>query len=261
MTDAVLYHRDGNIGVITLNRPDNRNSMTPELLDAFATASEAARTDSGTRCIVITGTGNCFSAGADFKATLQRADGMPHERSYAMYKPFLSVYDIDVPVIGALTGHAVGGGFGLALVCDIRIGAESAKYGANFTQLGLAPGMAISFLLPRIVGHPRANELLFTGRLVNGRDAAALGILNRAVPAADVLEQAMEVAHSIANNAPLAVRASKAAIRRGLGITADAIRAAAYAEAAVQAESVATEDCREGIAAWLEKRAPVFHGK
>lgn len=258
---AVYYRNEGPVGIITLNRPDNRNSMTPELLDAFAEASQAASRDATARCVVVTGTGNCFSAGADFKATLQRAEGAPDERSYAMYAPFLSLCDLEVPVIGALNGHAVGGGFGLALVCDIRIGADSAKYGANFTRLGLAPGMAISFLLPRIVGHPRANELLFSGRLIEGREAAALGILNRAVPANDVLTTAMALAHSIASNAPIAVRATKAAIRRGLGITADAIRDAARAEATDQAQTVATEDCREGIAAWLDKRDPVFHGK
>src|SRR5512143_2123161 len=110
--DAVRYHAEGAVGVITLNRPDNRNSMTPELLDAFAVASAAARADTTTRCVVITGTGACFSSGADFRATLQRSDGAPHERSYAMYAPFLSLLDIAVPVIGALNGHAVGGGFG-----------------------------------------------------------------------------------------------------------------------------------------------------
>lgn len=258
---AVHYRSEGSVGVITLNRPDNRNSMTPELLDAFAAASELARTDSDARCVVVTGTGNCFSAGADFKAVLQRGEGTPHERSYAMYTPFLSLCDLEVPVIGALNGHAVGGGFGLALVCDIRIGAEAAKYGANFTRLGLAPGMAISFLLPRIVGHPHANELLFTGRLIDGREAAALGILNRAVPGGDVLGQAMAMAREIANNAPIAVRAAKAAIRRGLGITAAALRDAATAEAVVQAQTVATQDCQEGIAALLAKREPVFTGK
>lgn len=258
---AVDYRTEGAIGVITLNRPDNRNSMTPELLDAFEIASKTAREDATVRCVVVTGTGSCFSAGADFNATLQRAGGSPDERSYAMYIPFLSLCDLEVPVIGALNGHAVGGGFGLALVCDVRIGAEAAKYGANFTRLGLAPGMAISFLLPRIIGHHRAHELLLTGRLIDGGEAAAVGILNRAVPSQDVLPAAMAMAHTIAANAPLAVRASKAAIRRGLGITPDAIRQAARAEAAVQARTVATDDCREGIAAWLEKREPVFHGK
>ena len=259
MSQAVRYHTEGTVGVLTLDRPDNRNSMTPELLDAFAEASALARGDAQIRVLVVTGTGTCFSSGADFKATLQReGNAAPHERSYAMYVPFLSLLDVAVPVIGALNGHTVGGGFGLALVCDLRIGAEDAKYGANFVKLGLAPGMAISYLLPRLVGVARAHEMLLTGRLVDGREAAALGILNRAVPAAQVLPAAMELAREIAAAAPLAVRATKAAIRHGLDLH---VREAARAEAFAQAETLATEDCKEGIAALLGKRAPVFTGK
>jgi enoyl-CoA hydratase/carnithine racemase len=247
------------VGVITLDRPDNRNSMTPELLDAFAVASAKARADTSIRALVLTGTGPCFSSGADFKSTLQRDTGeAPADRSYAMYVPFLSVLDIEVPVIGALNGHTVGGGFGLALVCDLRIGAIDAKYGANFVKLGLAPGMSISYMLPRLVGFAKANELLLTGRLVDGREAEALGILNRAVPATDVMRDAMELATTIAANAPLAVRATKAAIRRGLALT---VREAAREEAVAQAETVASEDCAEGIAALLAKRTPVFKGR
>lgn len=259
MGEAVRYARDGHVGVITLDRPDNRNSMTPELLDAFVVASAAAKADTNIRCLVITGTGHCFSSGADFKSTLQRSEGeTPAERSYAMYAPFLSLLDLEVPLVGALNGHTVGGGFGLALVCDVRIGARDAKYGANFVKLGLAPGMAISYLLPRIVGMPRANELLLTGRLVDGAEAEALGILNRAVPAADVLAQAMEMARTIAGNAPIAVQATKAAIRRGLALS---VRDAARQEAVAQAATLATEDAKEGIAALLEKRTPVFQGR
>jgi len=257
---AVRYERSGVIGVITLDRPDNRNSMTPELLDAFSAASAAARADREARVVIVTGNGASFSAGADFKSTLQR-DGdnrAPNERSFAMYEPFLSLLDIAVPVIGALNGHAVGGGFGLALVCDLRVGALEAKYGANFVKLGLAPGMAISYLLPRIIGLPRANELLLTGRLVDGAEAERLGILNRAVAAADVLASAMELARSIAEAAPLAVRATKAGIRRGLDLQ---IREAAHLEAYAQAESLVTDDAREGIAALLAKRPPQFTGR
>jgi enoyl-CoA hydratase/carnithine racemase len=259
MTDAVRYHTEDTIGVITLNRPDNSNSMTPELLDAFTAASAAARRDPSIRALVITGTGNCFSRGADFKATLQReSGGAPHERSYAMYVPFLSVLDIEVPVIAALNGHTVGGGFGLALVCDVRIGARDAKYGANFVRIGLAPGMAISYLLPRLVGIARANELLMTGTLVDGVEAERIGILNRAVPAAEVLEAAMAMARVIAANAPLAVRHTKAAIKRGLALT---VREAALEEAIAQAETIASDDSKEGIAALLAKRPPVFTGR
>jgi len=261
MLPAVTYTGQGHLGVITLNRPDNRNSMTPELLDAFAAASEAARNDSELRCLIVTGTGACFSSGADFKATLQRADlGMsePHERSYAMYAPFLSLLDLAVPIIGALNGHTVGGGFGLALICDLRVGNRAAKYGANFVRLGLAPGMAISYTLPRIVGLSRANELLLTGRLVEGDEALAIGLLDRAVAADEVLPVATELATTIAANAPFAVRETKAAIRRGLALD---IRAAARAEAVTQAESIAMDDAREGIAALLAKRAPKFTGR
>lgn len=261
MSTAVTYVRDGAVGMITLDRPDNRNSMTPELLDAFALASAEAARDPSARCVVITGTGGSFSAGADFKSTIQR-DGetkTASERSFGMYEPFLSVLDIAVPVIGALNGHAVGGGFGLALVCDLRIGLASAKYGANFVKLGLAPGMAISYLLPRIIGLPRASELLYTGRLVDGSEAHTLGILNHVLDSADAVRSyARELAGTIAQAAPLAVRATKAAIRRGLELDA---RAAARAEAFAQAETVTTDDAREGIAALLAKRSPSFTGR
>ena len=260
MSDAVRYEAHGDLGVITLDRPDNRNSMTPELLDAFTAASAAARADARIRCLVVTGAGRCFSSGADFKSTLQRDgdDRAPHERSYAMYEPFLSLLDLEVPVIGALNGHAVGGGFGLALVCDLRIGAHEARYGANFVRLGLAPGMAISYLLPRLIGIPRASELLLTGRLVEGAEAERLGILNRAVAPTDVLGEAMTLARTIADNAPFAVRETKRAIRRGL---TDEIRAAARAEAHVQAASIVMDDAREGIAALLARRPPRFTGR
>ena len=260
VSDAVRYEAGDGIGVITLNRPDERNSMTPELLDAFARASAAARADADIRALVVTGTGACFSAGADFKAGLQRGGDElpPHERSYAMYEPFLSVLDIEVPIIGALNGHAVGGGFGLALVCDIRIAALEAKYGANFVALGLAPGMSISYLLPRLTGPARASELLLTGRLVDGAEAERIGIVNRAVASPQVMGEAMAMARAIAGNGPFAVRATKAAIRRGLAMD---IRAAARAEAHDQAKSLTTDDAREGMAALLAKRKPIFTGR
>lgn len=260
MGDAVRYARGGAIGVITLDRPDNRNSMTPELLDAFARASAAARGDDGSRCVVITGTGSCFSAGADFKSVVQRGDpdSLPHERSFAMYQPFLSVLDIEIPVIAAINGHAVGGGFGLALLCDVRIASRAAKLGANFCRLGLAPGMGISASLPRIVGDARAAELLYTGRLLTGEEAASWGLVSQATEPDDVLPRAMELAHEIAASAPLAVRATKASLA---GERAADIRRVARREAHAQAATVATADFTEGVAALLEKRAPRFTGR
>lgn len=264
MSDAVLYHRtdDDRVGVITLNRPDNRNSMTPELLDAFTEVSNQARADQQIRCLVITGNGRCFSAGADFNSQLQREDDarplMPAERSFAMYEPFLSVLDIEVPVIGALNGHAVGGGFGLAMVCDIRIANTKSKYGANFTRLGLSSGMAISYLLPRLVGVSKAMELLFTGRLFRGSEAEQMGLVSSAVAAEEVLPSALELASEIAKSAPVAVRFTKQLIYQGLQWSP---REHARAESFAQATTVSTEDCAEGVSALLEKRAPSFKGK
>lgn len=258
---AVRFALDGHVGTITLDRPDNRNSMTPELLDAFAAAVVAARASRELRCLIVTGTGACFSAGADFKSAIQRDDGparAPHEQSFAMYQPFLSLLDVEVPVIGALNGHAVGGGFGLALCCDVRIGARGARYGANFARLGLHPGMAISYLLPRLVGVARAAELLFTGRLIDGDEAARCGLLSSVHDADEVGPTAAAMAAAIAANAPIAVRETKRSLYRGLGWDP---RGAAYLEAFAQAESLATADAAEGIAALLGKRAPVFTGR
>ncbi len=260
MNDAVLYERRERIGFLTLNRPDGRNSMTPEVLDAFAVAVRAAKDDTAIRCLVLTGTGPCFSAGADLKAGLQRgrADALPSERSYAMYESFLGLLDVEVPVIGALNGHAVGGGFGLALLCDVRIARRDARYGANFARLGLHSGLGISYVLPRLVGVSQASELLLTGRLVDGDEGARIGLFSRSLPEAEVLPAAVALAEEIAEAAPLAVRGMKASIRRGLGWT---VRDAARAEAALQAETLASEDAKEGMAALLEKRKPAFQGR
>lgn len=258
MSAAVTYHRTGSIGFITLDRPDNRNSMTPELLEAFAEASAEARADSDCRCAIITGNGHCFSAGADLKSNVQLDADKPYKRSYAMYESFLTVLDIEVPVIGALNGHAVGGGFGLSLVCDVRIANREAKYGANFVRLGLTPGMAISYLLPQVVGLSRAAELLFSAQLITGERAAEIGLVSEALEPAEVLPRSIELAERIASNAPLAVAATKRLLYANAGRDP---RAAALREAFVQAEILTSEDCREGMSALLEKRTPQFSGR
>ena len=203
--------------MITLNRPDNRNSMTEEILEGMSARAREARDDRDLRCLVITGRGRSFCAGADFRAQIQRDDEgrTPHERSYAMYEPFLSLLDVEVPIVGAINGHAIGGGFGLALMCDLRYVREDAKYGANFTRLGLHPGMAVSYLLPRLVGLPRASEWLYTGRLFDGREGAAAGLFNEALPGDAVEAHAMGVARTIASNAPIAMRIDQAFPARG----------------------------------------------
>jgi enoyl-CoA hydratase/carnithine racemase len=255
---AVLYESKDHVATITLNRPENRNSMTPDVLDGLSSAVARARGDSDVRCVIITGRGSSFCAGADFRSQRTRDDLAPHERSFETYSHFLAVLDIEVPTIAALNGHAIGGGLGLAVVCDLRVANRDAKYGANFVRLGLHPGMATTYLLPRLMGLPRAAELLLTGRIVTGAEAAELGLVNRAVAADAVADTARELAREIASAAPLAVRWTKQSIYRHAGW--DPVSAARY-EAHVQSRSLETADSREGIAALLERRAANFEGR
>lgn len=263
MSDApVLYEVKDFIATITLNRPDNRNSMTDEVLTGFKDALTKVIQDDEVRCLVITGKGKSFCAGADFKSRAQQSgkgrELRPNERSFAVYQPFLNVLDVQVPVIGALNGHAIGGGMGLALVCDIRVANQDAKYGSNFTRLGLHPGMATTYLMPRIVGIPRAAELLFTGRIITGAEAAEFGLVNYALPPDDVWPKSWELAKEVAGCAPIANRWCKRSLYQNVDWNPVE---AAWHEAEVQSRTSETEDSREGIQALLEKRTPEFKGR
>jgi len=263
MADApVLYEVADAIATITLNRPENRNGMTPDVMAAFRAAVARAAGDRSLRCVVITGRGASFCAGADFRsaspAAAQPDHPLPeHERLYRTYEPFLDVFDLPMPTVAALNGHAVGGGFGLALVCDLRVANRDARYGANFARLGFHSGMAISHLLPRIVGVPAAADLLFTGRLVTGAEAAALGLVHEAVAADEVGDAALRRARAVAACAPEAVRLMKRSLYGGMGWDP---RSAARSEAFAQAATMRSDDGREGVRALLEKREPKFTG-
>jgi enoyl-CoA hydratase len=264
---AVLFEIEDHVATITLNRPENRNSMTADILAGLSDAVSEARRDPEVRCVVLTGNGKSFCAGADFKSRPPGLGGggkdagpyqAPHELLYETYSHFLSITDIEVPVIAAMQGHAIGGGLGLAVVCDLRVANREAKYGANFVRLGLHPGMATTYLLPRLMGVPRATEFLLTGRIVSGEEAAEAGLVHYAVDAKEVLPRALELAREIASAAPLAVRWTKRSIYAGLDWDP---RSAAQREAHVQSRTSETEDSREGIAALLERRDAVFKGR
>lgn len=255
--DAVLYERSDGVGLLTLNQPDNGNRMSLELLESFEKRTSEAKADDELRCLVLTGSGRSFCAGANLAEPIQSSDESleSHQRSLAMYEPFLTLLDLEVPVVGALNGHAIGGGLGLTLLCDLRYAREDAKYGATFTRLGLHPGMAVTYFLPRLVGLPKASEWLFTARLFDGTEGARSGLFNEALPGPQVLPRALDVAKSIASNGPLATRATKRSLRELHGWDP---RGAALHEAIEQSRTLETEEAREGITAALEQRTPRF---
>ena len=236
--------------------------------EAFRTAVAELVGDHSLRCVVLTGAGRGFSAGGDLgmiqdQADAGNADRGARERSIrdtmrSFYGLFLAVREIGCPTIAAINGAAVGAGLCVALACDMRIASEEAKLRLNFTQLGLHPGMGATWMLPRLVGPAHAAELLYTGRALTGAEAARIGLVNRAVPAQEVMPAARGLAREIASAAPIANRGVKRALARSASASLDE---QLDFEATVQAETFASEDAREGLSAARERRPAKFSGR
>ena len=180
------------------------------------------------------------------------------ETMRTFYKLFLSIRDLPCPTLAALNGPAIGAGFCVALACDIRLVAEDAKLGLNFTKLALHPGMGATWTLPRIVGPALAAELLYTSRIISGEEAARIGLANRCLPAEEVLPATLAVAREIADCAPLAVRGVKKALARTLDAT---LEDQLSFEASEQAICFESQDAQEGISAVKARRRPSFTGR
>jgi enoyl-CoA hydratase len=249
------------IATLTLDQPAKRNPMSVRMGEEIAEACAGLEGRDDVRVLVVAGAGEDFCAGGDMALIEANRRRPPAESRQVMldyYDRYLALARLSVPTIAAIHGHAIGGGLALALACDLRYAAEDAKLGVNFARLGLHPGMASTLTLPRAVGLARGLELLYTGRLVSGREAEPLGLVNRAVPRAELMATVLEVARAIAGNAPLVVRLLKRAVYQGAGA---GLGAALEAEAFGQAVTFGTEDLGEGLAALRERRRPRFTGK
>ena len=261
MSDAVLVERDGAIASLTFNRPDVRNAMTPELTDAFTEAIEQLRGDAAVRVVIVTGAGKAFCAGGDL-SWVKPGPGadVPSMRTKmrSFYPRFLAIRSLDVPTIAAVNGAAIGAGLCVAMACDLRVAAEDAKLSTAFMRLGMHPGMAATYLLTRLVGTARAAELFFTAKTVDGKEAERIGLVNRAVPAGSLLDEARELANEIAANAPIPMGMAKRAIY--LAERADLETMLEY-EGLAQPVTMATADLLEGLQAVKEKRPPKFEGR
>ena len=258
-TELVCYNKHDTIGQISFNCPENLNCMTQEMGEAFQGILYQVKADRQLRCLIITGSSTTFCGGADLKSGFEKNRGaLLNEFLMDFYSPFLDIGTVKIPVIAAMNGHAIGGGLGIALMCDIRVANRKAKLRANFVRLGLHSGMAISYILPRLVGLPRANELLLTGRLITGEAAASMGLVNYAVDKDTVMETSMALADEISQSAPAAVRMLKRSIYRGLDW--DPVKAAEM-DVLNQARTFEMADSKEGIKALFEKRKPNFQGR
>lgn len=251
--------RDGAVAVLTFDRPEQLNTFTGAMGAELEAAYREADDDEAVRAVVLTGAGRAFCAGADFSDGAAVFDS-PEDRGEFRSDPFgFHAWDVRKPVIAAINGHAVGIGLTMALQCDLRYVLADAKLGIVQNRRGINPDLRSHWTLPRLVGHGRATELLLTGRMFSGVDAAAWGIALEALPsAAAVLDKALEVAHDLATNtAPRSVAASKALLWRSPAPSSEEVDAW---ERAVHLALLGSPDTTEGVTAWMEKRDPVWQG-
>lgn len=267
MSDLVLVAREGAIAVVTLKQPEKRNPISGlEMIDALEAAMRDLDADVGVRAIILTGAGTAFSSGGDIKAMAvpgsSLRDALPAQtrRNYKLGIQRLPMLfeALEVPVIAAVNGPAIGAGCDLACMCDVRLAGESAKFAESFVKLGIVPGDGGAWLLPRIVGFAKASELALTGDLLDAAGALACGLVSRVVPDAQLMDEARAVAAKIAANPPHAVRMTKRLLREGYRATLANIL---EMSAAMQALGHATADHEEAVGAMIEKRSPTFTGR
>jgi enoyl-CoA hydratase/carnithine racemase len=250
------------IAVATLNRPDRLNALTFAMFDELTQLAADIGADEQVRVLVLTGAGRGFCAGLDLSDAASLPD-MPAakflEGQERWSRAITAFRRLPKPVIAAVNGPAAGAGFSLALAADIRIAAPAARFNAAFIKIGLTGGdCGSSWMLPRIVGLGHAYEILLTGRLVEADEAARIGLVNRVVPAGDLLTAALEMAAQIAANSPLGVRLTKQMVQ--VNVDAPSLEAAVELENRNQTLAAGTQDMTEALTAFREKRPPVFTG-
>ncbi|NUR56803.1 MAG: enoyl-CoA hydratase [Acidobacteria bacterium] len=257
--ENLLIDRDGPVAVVTVNRPKVLNALNTQTLDELRRAILALKHDDSVRAVVLTGAGEkSFIAGADINELAVQTPTTGREHAMAGQHVLDLIEHMGKPVIAAINGYALGGGCELAMACTLRIAADTARLGQPEITLGIIPGYAGTQRLARIIGRGRALELLLTGDQISAPEAHRLGLVNRVVPAADLMRDARALAATLAAKAPVAVRYILEAVHKGLEMP---FPQAQVFEATLFGLVASTEDMREGTKAFLEKRKPEFRGK
>lgn len=251
--EFVMYEQEGFVGTITMNRPKALNALNLQMIDELDAVLDAVDLAT-TRCLILTGAGEkAFVAGADIGSMLPLTKEEGKRWGEHGNAVFRKLETLPIPVIAAVNGFALGGGCELAMACDFRIAGENAQFAQPETGLGIPPGFGGTQRLPRIVGEGMARELIYTGRRIDAQEALRTGLVNHVYPAGELLAEAKKLAGKIARNAPIGVRASKAAINRGAVTDLDS--GIAF-ETVYFGSCFETEDQKEAMTAFVEKRKP-----
>ncbi len=259
MYKTIIYEKKDNIGVLTINRPEKLNALSNELTEELERLLNEVENDEKLHVLVMTGAGEkAFVAGADIQELVDRDALVGRRVSRTRQEIFSRIENLPIPVIAAVNGYALGGGLELALACSIRICSEKAQFGAPEVKLGIIPGDGGTQRLPRLIGLGRAMEMILTGDFIDAQEAYRIGLVNQVVSHDELMEKAMELAQKIAKRPPLAVRYAKEAVNRSQ--EGDSVSGYAL-ESYLHALACTTEDKKEGVQAFLEKRKGTFKGK
>jgi len=263
---ALLVEKNGPVVTLTINRPESRNPLGEEGDGPlFAEACDAINADRELRCAILTGAGSAFSAGGNVKAMRERSGafagaGIHIRERYrtGIHRIVKSLWNLEIPLIAAVNGPAIGLGNDAACLADMRLAADNAVFGATFLRIGLVPGDGGSWILPRTIGHARAAELFFTGDTIDAQTALAWGLVSRVVPAATLMDEARALAARIVRQPPDVLRMTKRMMREGQNVSFDIIM---EMSAAYQSLAHLTEDHQEAVAAFFDKRPGVYKGQ
>jgi enoyl-CoA hydratase/carnithine racemase len=260
MSDVVLIEPLGATRLVTINRPNARNALTRSVLDGLISALEAASSDQAVRCVILTGAGGHFCAGADLRQNfVEDPQMMDHLELYldAFHALIKAIVRCDKPTIAMMDGAAVGFGADLAFACDLRVATVRAYVQERFVRIGLMPDGGGTFWLPRLVGTARALQMILLAERIEAPELQRLGVVVKTTPPEGLREATLAVARTIESGPPLAHAAIKRAIYASLGSVEDALRR----EREEQLRLLHSADLMEGVAAWMEKRDPVFAGR